>query len=158
MFAAGCVGRDRRNLATYNRSVHDLRRKELERLVAVFVDRYPDRTQYDAANSCQNWTRDMIDQVLRPAGVAVVPVWVRRHRVEPVQQHPSAALADAHMIAQVGAAGPWVDVTRLQFDPRAKAPRYYNSEDDLASDWCEINDDADRNRSWRQLGWTAGDQ
>lgn len=93
----------------------------------------------------------MIAYVLEPAGVLATPIWVRGHRVEPVGQHPEAALADAHMIARVEPVGPWVDVSRLQFDPDARRARYYVSEGDLAFDWREVNDDPDRNARWRPL-------
>jgi hypothetical protein len=62
--------------------------------------------------------------------------------------------ADRHMLARLPD-GPFVDISRRQFDAKAAHPRYYWSGSELASDWREIDDGPTNGRledeDWRGL-------
>ncbi len=106
-----------------------------------------------AASQCRIATQELVE-ALEARGLPAVAVWVRGHQSEPLDASPRAMAADRHMLARLPD-GPFVDISRRQFDAKAAHPRYYWSESELASDWREIDDGPTNGRledeDWRGL-------
>ncbi len=127
-------------------------------LVDKFLESQPRLSSPDGAESqCSIATQALVRQ-LNAAGVPANPVWIRGHRSLPPQASARAMQANRHLIARVSDAG-FVDVTRRQFEPKGRHPRYYSSEMELAGDWSEIDggpfDGPAERQCWRSLNPTG---
>lgn len=126
----------------------------MRREIDNFLHRRPGLARpLGADNQCLIATNELIDDLLT-RGIAASAVWVREHRIVPVDPAPRAVAADRHRIVRLPD-GWFVDVTRRQFGSAEEHPTYYLSETDLASHWCEVDrgpaDGAEDEERWETL-------